>query len=321
MKRVCYIYNPYSGEKKARRYLDYMIKCYQKEGFLVEPFRVEKDGDIDTAAKRIGDEHVRIVVAGGDGTINSVVNCMKRNNIDLPLAIIPTGTANDLANLLGYSNNIKAAIRQSATGVERKMDIGRCGDRYFVNVLSAGLFTDISQKTPTVLKNTFGKLAYYFTSYVNSIQELPKFKLTHISIEADEVKFEGNSIVFFVFNGKTAGNMKLASLSNPQDGLLDVIIVKGDNIAETIRTVFHFLARQLSGVNTEYPKGVVHFKTKRLRLSSKESINIDIDGEHGPATPFDIECLPSALKVIVPDGLWDDVDDDADMETDDDIFD
>ncbi len=299
-KRVCFIYNPMSGEKRARTHLDYIIKCYQNNGYAVEPFRIGRLQDMGQVIRRVTPDYDRILVAGGDGTVNTVVNQMKLYGIDIPLAVLPTGTANDFAGLLGYSNNLKTAIKQSATGTVATVDLGKCGDSYFVNVLSGGLFTDISQKTPTVLKNTFGKLAYYMTSYINSIQELPKFRSMHISIDAEETRFDGMSVVFFVFNGRTAGNMKLAYRSDICDGLLDVIVVKGDNIGDTIRTVFHFLSQQITDINSDYPKGVLYFKTRKLTISGKEPITVDIDGENGPATPVDISCIPDGLKVIVP---------------------
>lgn len=299
-KRVCFIYNPLSGEKRARTHLDYIVKCYQNSGYAIEPFRIGRSQDIGHALERITPDHDRVLVAGGDGTVNTVVNRMKQCGIDLPLAVLPTGTANDFAGLLGYSGNLKTAIRQSAAGTVGAVDLGRCGDSYFVNVLSGGLFTDISQRTPTVLKNTFGKLAYYMTSYINSIQELPKFRSMHISIEAEETRFDGMSVVFFVFNGRTAGNMKLAYRSDIRDGLLDVLVVKGDNIGDTIRTVFHFLSQQISDINADYPKGVLYFKTSRLTLSGREAVTVDIDGETGPVTPIEISCIPAGLKVIMP---------------------
>lgn len=304
MKRVCFIYNPMSGEKKARTHLDYIVKCYQKHGYLLDLYRIGRDSDIDGVMAELTPDHRRILAAGGDGTINTVVGAMKRTGIDLPLAVLPTGTANDFAAVLGYSANLKEAIKQSASGVVRHVDLGKCGDRYFVNVLSAGLFTDISQKTPTVLKNTFGKLAYYLTTYINSIHELPKFKPTHLKIESEQEVFDGQSVVFFVFNGRTAGNMKLAYRSFIDDGLLDVIVVKADRIGDTLRTVFHVLSQQIADVNTDYPKGVLYFRTRSLKLSGKEPIVVDIDGETGPETPFEVTCLPRALKVIVPEGSF-----------------
>ena len=172
------------------------------------------------------------------------------------------------------------------------MDLGRANDEYFVNVFSCGLFTDVSQKTPTILKNTFGKLAYYF----GGLGELPNFRKMHISIESAHGNYEGSSLIFFVFNGRTAGQMRFAYLPEPDDGLLDVIVIKGDSPIETIRTIFHFIKRN----NGSYPPGVVYFKSDDVTLYSYSEESTDIDGQPGPRFPVHITCEAGALRVICP---------------------
>lgn len=295
MKKVVkFIYNPWAGENKILSYLDNIIDAYQKKGYQISPFRIGNNALED--AFDDGVEYEQILVAGGDGTVNSLVNVMKKLGVNAPLAILPVGTANDLAKLIGFSSNIQTAINQILNGRVEEIDLGIANDVYFTNVLSTGLFTDISQKTPTILKNTFGKLAYYMTTSISSLQELPKFKKIHINITSDDIHFDDNSLILFVFNGRTAGNMKLAYLSDIQDGMLDVLIIKGDNIAETIKTAFHFL----SGVETKYPSGVIHFKTKEIIFNSNDNIVVDLDGEAGPQTPMTIRCIEKGIKLIVP---------------------
>lgn len=102
------------------------------------------------------------------------------------------------------------------------MDLGRANGRYFANVFSCGLFTDVSQKTPTAWKNNLGKIAYY----INGIGDLPRFRKMELSITSDGGDFRGNAIIFFVFNGRTAGTLPLAYLSEGDDGLLDILVLK-----------------------------------------------------------------------------------------------
>lgn len=294
-KEVKFIYNPWSGGNKILSYLDNIIHEYQKKGYTITPFRLDNNVDIADAFEA-GVKYEHILVAGGDGSINGVVNAMKNASIDAPIALLPVGTANDFAKLLGMSNNIPKAINQILNGTIKDVDLGMANDKYFINVLSTGLFTDISQKTPTKLKNTFGKLAYYMTSYVSSWQELPNFKKIHLNITSETIYYNGEALILFVFNGRTAGNMKFAYQSDMQDGMLDVLIIKGDNIADTLKTAFHFL----TGTESKYPDGVVHFKSKELILSSNHDLKIDLDGESGPAPTMTIRCIEKAIKLIVP---------------------
>lgn len=289
---VKFIYNPYAGENKILSCLDYIFEMYQRHNYVIIPYRLTNESDIDKALDGINSQYHHILIAGGDGTINSVVNSIKQRGIDLPIAVLPAGTANDFAKLLGYSSNIRSACRQILEGEITNIDIGLANGSYFINVLSAGLFTEISQKTPTILKNTFGKLAYYFSS----IQELPNFKKIHIKVDSEDVSFDDNSLIIFVFNGRTAGNMNFGYRSDMKDGLLDVLIITGDNIVDTIVTVFHFISRN----ERQYPRGVVHFKSKRFRITSDDDLTVDIDGEQGPSLPIEISCIENGLSVIVP---------------------
>ena len=210
MQKVRFAYNPKAGETVITDWLDNIIDIYQRGGYSIMPYRLAfTEAEETDLLDDIDGSYHHILVAGGDGTVNYVVNMLKRRNLDLPVAVLPTGTANDFANTLGVPSDIEKACRRILGGEIRRVDLGRANDEYFVNVFSCGLFTDVSQKTPTILKNTFGKLAYYF----GGLGELPNFRKMHISIESDGGNYEGPSLIFFVFNGRTAGQMRFAYLS------------------------------------------------------------------------------------------------------------
>lgn len=292
MRKVKFIYNPFSGEKEILKYLDYLIYSYQKKSFTVIPYRLGFDRDISEAFADIDDTFDHILISGGDGTVNEVVNGMKKLNIDLPIGVIPAGTANDFAHLIGMPQSIRYSIDAILNSEVSLVDLGKANDKYFVNIFSCGLFTDVSQKTPTEYKNTFGKLAYYFTG----IKELPKFKTLDLSIKSKNFNYEGSSILFFVFNGRTAGNLEVAHDSTVDDGYLDVIIIPADNILEKLSILPHLLNKN----NTSYPKGIIHFKTDEIEINVKNSneYTTDIDGEQGPKFPIKITCEKNSLKVL-----------------------
>ena len=293
MQKVRFAYNPKAGETGITDWLDNIIDIYQRGGYSIMPYRLAfTEAEETDLLDDIDGSYHQILVAGGDGTVNYVVNMLKRRNLDLPVAVLPTGTANDFANTLGVPSDIEKACRRILGGEIRRVDLGRANDEYFVNVFSCGLFTDVSQKTPTILKNTFGKLAYYF----GGLGELPNFRKMHISIESDGGNYEGPSLIFFVFNGRTAGQMRFAYLSEIDDGLLDVIVIKGDRPIETVRTIFHFIKRNTK----DYPAGIVHFKSRDILLHSYNEETTDIDGQPGPRFPVRIACEPGALRVICP---------------------
>lgn len=152
----------------------------------------------------------------------------------------------------------------------------------------------MSQKTPTHLKNIFGKLAYYYSG----IKELPTFKSVNIEVESEEMNYFGEALIFFVFNGKTAGNINIAYNSEITDGLLDVIIVKPGSVVSTISSLLKFF----KGEHLEESPNLIHFKTANLKVNCKDfannNITTDIDGEPGPEFPLTITCITNGLNLI-----------------------
>lgn len=291
MKKVKFIYNPFSGEAVITKNLDTIIGKYQAKGYTIVPFRISTEQSLEDAFLDIDSSHHHILGAGGDGTINQIINIMKKKNLDIPLAILPVGTANDFAKYIGMPADIGSACDKILAGKIQEIDLGKANNKYFINVFSFGLFTDVSHKTPTHLKNTIGKLAYY----LNGIKELPSFKKLDIKVTSDEFFYEGNALIFFTFNGRTAGNINISYKSEINDGLLDVIIVKGENIRSTLSSLLAFLKLE----HLEKPKDIIHFTTSDFTVEySDSSLESDIDGEVGPTSPIHISCIENGLKMI-----------------------
>lgn len=295
VKRVKFIYNPASGESAVADNLDEIIKLYQDKGYSIIPYRLTFKGDPRDIINDIDGTYHHVLIAGGDGTVNYIVNLLKSNGIDIPVALLPAGTANDFATVLEVpSENITESCKALLKSDIVPVDVGIVNGNYFVNVFSCGLFTEVSQKTPTIMKNTFGKLAYY----VGGLGELSRFRRMHIDIKSDGGDFKGDCIIFLVFNGRTAGNFKIAYLSEIDDGLLDVLIVKGDGPIQTIQTLVHYLP--LSGKHTHYPSGIEHIRCSRLEAKCTTEEHTDIDGQPGPGFPLEITCEKGGLRVLKP---------------------
>jgi diacylglycerol kinase (ATP) len=290
MNKVKFIYNPYSGENTIIHDLDKVIMMHQKRDYTIIPFRISLDCNISKAFEDINAGYSYILIAGGDGTVDMIVNYMKDKNIDIPIAILPTGTANDFAKFIGMPTDIEEACEQILKSNIKKLDIGRINDKYFVNVASTGLFTDVSQKIDVNMKNTIGKLAYY----VKGIEQLPNFRSLKIKVKSNEVEFDGDMYLMLIFNGQTAGNLKLAYKAEVDDGKLDVIIIK----AMMIKDIVALFIKMLRGEHLEGLHGLVYFKTSRLEVECHEGIVTDIDGEKGPDFPLTIECINEGIKVL-----------------------
>ncbi|SHJ87539.1 lipid kinase, YegS/Rv2252/BmrU family [Clostridium cavendishii DSM 21758] len=289
MNKVKFIYNPFSGENAILSELDNVIKLHQASGYTIVPFRIDKDLDVAEALKDIDESYSYILVAGGDGTVDNIVNAMKKMNIDLPLAILPVGTANDFAKFIGMPANVSEACIKILESKPVEVDLGKVNDKYFINVLSTGLFTDVSQKTDVNLKNTIGKLAYY----LKGLEQLPNFRRLKVKITSEGKVYDEYMYLMLVFNGQTAGNLKLATRADVSDGQLDVVVFR----AVSIKDLIPLFIKVLKGEHLDDEK-VLYLKTDDLLIECDEDIVTDIDGEKGPDFPLSVKCIKGGIKLL-----------------------
>ena len=222
MKQALFLYNPQSGKGKIEKDSQAIGEMFRQAGYSIV------DGPIDFSRNPFnGHETVDlVVVAGGDGTVNYVVNRMKEKHLDLLLGIIPAGTANDFAGALGMEKNPVKAAAQLLGGTEERVDCGRVNDHYFVNIFSFGIFTTTSQRTPDKRKHQIGKLAYL-------IEGVKEFRSVHgipLQILADGKAFDIESLMALIFNGETAGGFHLAPRSSIKDGMFDCLLLQRRNM-------------------------------------------------------------------------------------------
>ena len=292
MRKAKFIYNPNSGEKSIVHNLDFIINIYQMYNITLVPYRINNNECIENAFLDIDDTYEHILVAGGDGTIDIVINTMKRLNIDIPVGILPVGTANDFAHSLGLSFDIKRGIENIINSKPRDFDIGKINDKYFINVASCGMFTDVSQKINPEFKNYMGKVAYYITG----IEQALHLRDFNIKVKSEEVEYEGKMYLMLVFNGKTAGNFNLAYKAELDDGYLDVIIFKAMPIPKSIPVFINVLkSEHLDKLNEEE---ILYFKTKEIYIECMDELITDIDGEKGPDFPLHIQCIEEGIKLL-----------------------
>jgi YegS/Rv2252/BmrU family lipid kinase len=290
MNKVKFIYNPYSGENSIVNNIDKVIKTHQKHGYTIIPYRISMKFGIGRAFEDFDEDYKYVLIAGGDGTVDNVVNYIKNNNIDIPIAILPTGTANDFAKFIDMPMDVEQACKQIINSNIREIDLGKINDKYFVNVASMGLFTDVSQKTDINMKNTIGKLAYY----LKGLEQIPNFRPLKFKVTSKENKFDGEIYLMLVFNGQTAGNLNFAYKASLDDGFLDVIIIKTSKPGDIIGLLFDMF----KGNHLDNSSSLIYYKTDEMIIESDENIVTDIDGEKGPDFPIKIVCIKHGLKVL-----------------------
>ncbi|MGL5754790.1 MAG: YegS/Rv2252/BmrU family lipid kinase [Paraclostridium sp.] len=290
MKKIKFIYNPNSGDKKIVYKLDGIIAKFQKNGYMVVPYRISKDNTMEKGLEDIADNYEYILIAGGDGSVDRLVNYMKKNNIDLPIGILPTGTANDFANVLNIPLDIDRAIDKIINSDPTYIDLGIINEDYFVNIASTGMFTDVSQRVDENLKNSIGRISYIIKGLEDALH-LRKFS---VSVKSKELEYEGNMYLILILNGRTAGNINLAHYAMLDDGYLDVIIFKAMPIPRSIPLLLDII----KGAPIDKYNEIIYFKTDDLYIECEENIVTDIDGERGPEFPLHIKCDKRGIKIL-----------------------
>lgn len=276
------LYNTASGRGRINNRVSEITALFSKAGYDVTPQKV-----VFSKNPFEGYEHIDLVViCGGDGTINFVINALKERNLDPEIGIIPVGTANDFAYALGIKSDITSAAQQIINGKVRRVDCGKVNDKYFVNVLSFGVLTTTSQQTSDKEKHIIGRLAYLRTGFVDllNMHSIP----LSIKCNGEEHKFE--AVMFLAFNGNSAGQFKLAPKASVDDGKFDILILDYDNKAKTFWNMVSYLINHAS-------RAVHHFRTDKLELNCHTDERTDIDGQPGPKMPLSIECIAGALKI------------------------
>ncbi len=294
MKKIKLIYNSGAGQSKFKYFLDTILEKFMENDCEVSVFRASKKTNMYEFLKDAEKEgYYGIVVAGGDGTINRVVNVMLKNNINVPLGIIPAGTSNDFARHIKMSSNFTECIERILNGNVQSVDVGLANDKYFINVCSAGLFTNASQKVDPKLKNAIGHMSYI----ICAAEQLFKFRPFSIKVETESKTITSKVNLFLIFNGSSAGGIdKFTDHSNIKDGLLDLLIIKDCKFYE----VPLLLAKIISGRHFD-DSHVIYTKEKWIKINKIKGKcdPPDVDGEEGPNFPLDVKCVEGALKMFL----------------------
>ncbi len=290
MRKFLLVYNPVSGNAAFKQRLDEMVWHFQKRGAFLMLYRTSKElSDLALYARESGAEG--ILVAGGDGTVHEVINVLVREAIDVPLAIIGSGTSNDFATYLGLTGELDAYIERILARKTIRADLGRLGEAYFINVASAGVMTNIAHEVDVRLKNTLGKMAYY----LKGISELPKFRSVKFSIEADGEMHEVEGFLFVIANSGVVGSFSnVAARASIDDGKLDLLLVKKCSLPELVALTAEIVAGK--GISE---KNVLYLQAERFSIEADAPLLSDVDGEQGPPLPMQVEVVPRAIELFV----------------------
>jgi diacylglycerol kinase (ATP) len=241
---------------------------------------------IETHAKEIS----YVIVGGGDGSVNMVLPALVK--MQVPLVVIPLGTANNLARHYELSYDIKEALKLIETGTPKKIDLGVVNDIYFVNVVGLGLSTFVNTSVPSKLKRFLGPLAFVLTAFYLSTKIRP-FKLY---ITADGKEYVRRSWQISVCNGRHYGN---GLIVKPDASLIDG---KLHALSTEVKKWWHGFALIPALISGKYKieHDVSLFEAEVIELVTKRRLKIDVDGDIKTHTPAKFKVQRNALILMVP---------------------
>ncbi|MBP1048049.1 diacylglycerol kinase [Enterococcus sp. BWM-S5] len=297
MKKARVIYNPTSGKELVKKNLADILNVLEESGYEASAFATtpEQDSAKDEARRAALAGFDLIVAAGGDGTINEVVNGLAPLE-DRPLmAVIPAGTTNDYARALKIPrNNILEAAKVIKKNQTVKMDIGKAAENYFINIAAGGHLTELTYEVPSELKSIFGYLAYL----VKGAEMLPRVKPIKVRMTYDDGVYEGNASMFFLgLTNSVGGFEQIAPDAKLDDGKFSLIIVKTANVLEIV----HLVALMMNGGKHVEDNRVIYTKTNHLQVETmddKHRMLINLDGEYGGEAPMVFQNLHQHIEMF-----------------------
>jgi YegS/Rv2252/BmrU family lipid kinase len=248
-----------------------------------------RTGEAELMARRgIEEGFEKIVAAGGDGTINEVVNGLAGTSATLGL--LPIGTMNVFATELGLPvHNLELCWDIIKADSTRAVDLPKANQKFFVQLAGVGLDAQVVKETSSQLKRNFGPVSYLISAVQIAARKPPR-----LFIQSDDATIDEGSFVL-VGNGRLYGGpfpfFKHAVID---DGLLDVIVFKRLGYLEIIK----YLQDVIFSSEIRVPE-IEYFQTRRLRVESDQSVPVELDGELVGNCPVEFSLSERSLRVLV----------------------
>lgn len=295
MGKVLLVVNPSSGQEAGKRYADSVAEALEKKYAEVVVKYTEKAGDATAFAKEAAQERYEAVfVMGGDGTVNEGVSGLAEEAYRPKFSFIPLGTVNDLGRSLGISMNPEEAISQLDRLVEKKLDVGKINNHYFIDVVAIGTIPEAVQAVEPEQKTKLGPFAYV----LEGLKAVRDNKSYLFDMEIDDEKIQEESMAVLIAMTNSVGGMEtLLPDASYDDGKLHLIVLKGDNLVDKLSLLPKiFSGKAMDDRNVLYRA----FEKGHFSVEDGDDLVTNVDGDPGDKLPLDISVLPQHLTVLVP---------------------
>ncbi len=297
-RKLLLIMNPKSGVMLAPKHLAGIVERFSGAGYLTQVLMTTARGDARDFAHQYGGDVDVVVVSGGDGTLNEVIDGMISGGHHTKIGYIPAGSTNDFANSVGLPTQIFDCVETVINGTPQNIDIGSFNGRFFSYVASFGAFTSVTYSIPQNLKNIFGHAAYV----MGGITELANLKSIHAKITADPEGpvarvYEGDYVLGAVCNSRSIGGiLNLRQLHvDMNDGQMEVLLIKMPRDIIALNDI------AISTLGGSFKSNQIEsFSARDLRIEIDGNVHWTLDGEYEEGAEIcDIHTIESAISLVV----------------------
>lgn len=290
-ERRIVVANPEAGDGWEPGRMHELVSPLGAVSFVVAQSAEEARRTAERASAR-GAEMV--VAAGGDGTVNCVVNGIVSGGGEPCLGILPLGTGNDSARSMGIPLDPEDAVEALGSGARRRIDLITAGgppQRYFVNMAVGGLGAPVDEGAEGAKESSLGNLAYVLGVADEMISGQPHW----VTLECDDHRVECEALAVIIANGRcSAGSVPVAPHARPDDGLADIVLVPGLDVTELAGLV----PRILRGEHVD-DEDVLVRRSRYVQIRANPPLPFRVDGEDHAEAPLRFRVIPNALELAV----------------------
>ncbi len=288
--RLLAIGNPVAGGGQAVRLITETTELLKARGHRCETFLTGAVGDARQRVSRLDPACEAIVVAGGDGTLNEVVNGLE-DPPQLPIAFMSAGTGNVIGCELGLAGTPAEVVQAIETGSTRRLDVGRAGARRFLMLASAGFDALVTEEVQKTRRGTFWRGAYAYPI----LRALVRYRPPKLTVAVDDQEALSGALVIVSKTPYYGGIFMIARRARCDSGHFDVCVFR--------RAGFLNLARiALSGLRNTMRRvpGITYVTGRHVEITADRPTAVELDGDYFGSTPLTLDLEPAALAMFVP---------------------
>ncbi len=290
MRKCWIIYNPVSGKKKFQDNLEIVKHRIRQLGYQISVKPTERARHAVELVKEACVEKIdMLLVSGGDGTVNEVINGLAESSFKPKIAYIPSGTACDIAKSLGIPKNITKALKIIENDHNVYMDIVKSSHGYFMYVTAIGNYVDISYVTQSKLKKIFGYGAYLFTG----VKEFFTIPMIKTEIQYEQGKLKGYYSLMLVVNSKRVAGFNIINKPVLDDGKVDIVVYR---YLPLLNNLIYFISFFFS---PKWLPGVTKVQTNYAKIYTEHHRKWNIDGEAADSGNQEILVKPQQVNIII----------------------